>query len=36
MMYAILNEKETHLHAIIRATLEWIDTILQERKSLQV
>ncbi len=34
MMYAILNEEETCLHAMIRATLEQIDTISQERKSL--
>lgn len=36
MIYAILNEEETCLHTIIKATLEWIDTILQEQKSLQV
>ena len=34
-MYAILNEKKTRLHAMIRVMLEQIDTILQERKSLQ-
>ncbi len=34
MMHAILNEEKTRLHAMIRATLEWIDTISQERKSL--
>ncbi len=35
VMYAILNEEETRLHAMIRAMLERIDTISQERKSLQ-
>ena len=35
MMHAILDEEETRLHAMIRATLERIDTISQERKSLQ-
>ncbi len=27
IMHTILNEEETRLHAMIRATLEWIDTI---------
>lgn len=35
MMHAILDEEETRLHATIRATLERIETISQERKSLQ-
>lgn len=35
MMHAILDEEETCLHAMIRATLERIDSISQERKSLQ-
>lgn len=35
MMYAILNEEKTHLHAIIRARLEQINSIMQKRKSLQ-
>ena len=34
MMHAILDEEETRLHAMIIATLERIDTILQEQKSL--
>lgn len=34
-MYAMLNEKEIHLHTMIRAILEWINSILQERKFLQ-
>lgn len=36
MMHAILDEEEICLHAIIKATLERINSILQERKSLQV
>lgn len=36
MMYLILDEEETRLYAIIRGTLERIDYILQEQKSLQV
>lgn len=35
MMHAILDKKETHLYTMIRATLEQIDSILQEWKSLQ-
>lgn len=35
MMYTILNEEEIRLHIMIRATLEQIDIILQEQKSLQ-
>lgn len=35
MMYAMLNEKEIRLHTMIRAILEWINSILQERKFLQ-
>lgn len=36
MIYAILDEEEIRLHAMIRATLEQINSILQERKSLLV
>lgn len=36
MIYAILNEEEIRLHTMIRAMLKQIDTISQERKSLQV
>ena len=36
IMYAIVDKEETCLHAMIKATLERIDSILQERKSLQV
>ena len=32
-MYAILDEEEIYLHAIIKATLKWISTILQKQKS---
>lgn len=35
-MHVILDKEETRLHAMIRATLERIDSISQERKSLQV
>ena len=31
----MLNEKEIRLHTMIRAILEWINSILQERKFLQ-
>lgn len=35
MIHTILDEEEIHLHAMIRTTLERIDSILQEQKSLQ-
>lgn len=35
MMYAILDEEKIRLYAMIRATLERIDTISQDRKFLQ-
>ncbi len=35
MMHAILNKEKTRLHSMIRTTLERIDSISQEQKSLQ-
>lgn len=35
MMNTILNEKKIRLHAMIKATLERIDSILQKKKFLK-
>ncbi len=35
MMYAILDEEETHLHTLIKSSYKRIDIISQQRKSLQ-
>lgn len=35
IIYTILDEEETHLYAIIQATLEQINTISQKQKSLE-